>query len=65
MPIRRQPADHVEPPRTEAALSAPQPPSSEVAVVGALQAAADEVPAVAAPIGPRFARAEARRRAQV
>jgi SRSO17 transposase len=39
-------------------------PSQEVAVVAALQAAADEVPAVAARIGPRFARVEARRRAQ-
>jgi SRSO17 transposase len=33
-------------------------------MVAALTAAADEVPAVAARIGPRFARAEARRRAQ-
>ena len=33
-------------------------------MVAALQAAADEVPAVAARIGPRFARSEARRRAQ-
>jgi SRSO17 transposase len=34
-------------------------------VVAALQAAADEVPAVAARIGPRFARTQARQRAQV
>jgi SRSO17 transposase len=34
-------------------------------VVAALQAAADEVPAVAARSGPRFARSEARQRAHV
>src|SRR5215472_2481444 len=58
MPTRRPPTDHVEPP------AAPQP-SQELAVMSALQAAADEVPAVAARIGPRFARVEARQRAQV
>lgn len=57
MPTRRPPADHVEPP------AAPQP-SQELAVLSALQAAADEVPAVAARLGPRFARSDARRRAQ-
>ena len=54
----RPPADHVEPP------AAPQP-SQELALMSALQAAADEVPAVAARLGPRFARTEARQRAQV
>src|SRR5258706_9713228 len=58
MPPRRHPADHVEPP------APPQPSQEEVAMRAALQAAAEEVPAVAARLGPRFARAEARRRAQ-
>ncbi len=58
MPTRRHPAAHVEPPAT------PQPSQEEVALRAALQAAAEEVPAVAARLGPRFARAEARRRAQ-
>jgi SRSO17 transposase len=53
MPARRPPADHPEP------SSGP-----EAILVAALTAAADEVPAVAGRIGPRFARAEARRRAQ-
>jgi SRSO17 transposase len=57
MPTRRPPVDPVEPP-------AAAPPSQELAVVAALQAAADEVPAVAARIGPHFARTEARQRAQ-
>ncbi len=66
MPTRRQPADHVEPPAAEAAPRTAAPPSQEEwAVRAALQAAAEEVPAVAARLGPRFARAEARRRAQV
>src|SRR5258708_1189034 len=66
MPPRRQPADHVEPPAAEAAPRTAAPPSQEEwAVRAALQAAAEEVPAVAARLGPRFARAEARRRAQV
>jgi len=53
MPARRQPADHIEP---SARLDA--------TLVAALTAAADEVPTVARRIGPRFARAEARRRVQ-
>jgi SRSO17 transposase len=57
MPTRRLPTDHVEPP-------VPPPPSQELAMRAALQAAGDEVPAVAARIGPRFARSDARRRAQ-
>src|SRR5258708_1419998 len=66
MPTRRQPADHVEPPAAEAAPRTAAPPSQEEwAVRAALQAAAEEVQAVAARLGPRFARAEARRRAQV
>jgi SRSO17 transposase len=64
MPTRRQPADHVEPPK-EAEPRTLQQPSQEAALVAALRAAADEVPAVAARLGPRFARAEARQRAQV
>jgi SRSO17 transposase len=57
MPTRRPPVDHAEPP-------APPPLSQEAATVAALHAAADEVPAVAARLGPRFARREARQRAQ-
>jgi hypothetical protein len=57
MPTRRPRAEHVEPP-------AAPPPSQELAVLSALQAAADEVAAVAARIGPHFARTEARRHAQ-
>jgi SRSO17 transposase len=53
MPTRRPPADHVEP-STE--------PDAPLLV--ALTAAANEVPTVARRIGPRFARAEARRRVQ-
>jgi len=53
MPARRQPADHTEP------SSGP-----DATLVAALTAAADEVPTVARRIGPRFARAEARWRAQ-
>src|SRR5258706_1189887 len=58
MPPRRHPADHVEPPAT------PQPSEEEVPMRADMQAAAEEVRAVAARLGPRFARAEARRRAQ-
>jgi SRSO17 transposase len=65
MSTNRPPADHVEPPTAEDERGAAVPPSPEPAWVALLQAAADEVPAVAARIGPRFARAEARRRAQV
>jgi SRSO17 transposase len=48
------------------AMPARRPPSTgpEAPLVAALTAAADEVPAVAGRIAPRFARAEARRRAQ-
>jgi SRSO17 transposase len=53
MPARRQPADHAEPST-----------GLEATLVAALTAAADEVPTVARRIGPRFARAEARRRVQ-
>src|SRR5258707_9947494 len=53
MPARRQPADHAEPST-----------GLEATLVAALTAAADEVPTVARRIGPRFARAEARRRGQ-
>jgi SRSO17 transposase len=53
MPARRQPVDH--------AASSTGP---EVPLVAALTAAADEVPTVVGRIGPRFARAEARWRAQ-
>jgi SRSO17 transposase len=63
MPTRRHPAQRVEQP-AEVEPSAPQQPDQELALVAALTAAADEVGAVAARIGPRFARAEARRRAQ-
>src|SRR5258708_38637456 len=63
MPTRRQHADHAEPsaPQEPSGLSQPGP---EPALVAALTAAADEVPLVAGRIGPRFARAEARQRAQ-
>jgi hypothetical protein len=66
MPTRRPPADadHVEPPPAEAKRGAAVAPGQESAWVAALQAAADEVPAVAARLGPRLARADARRRAQ-
>jgi SRSO17 transposase len=57
MPTRRPPGDHAEPP-------AAPPPGQELALRTALQAAADEVPAVAARIGSHFARVEARQRAQ-
>jgi SRSO17 transposase len=53
MPIRRPPTDHAE--------ASTEP---EATLVSALSVAAEEVPAVARRIGPRFARAEARRRAQ-
>ena len=53
MPARRQPAAHAEPST-----------GLEATLVAALTAAADEVPTVARRIGPRFARAEARRRVQ-
>jgi SRSO17 transposase len=53
MPALRQPVDHPEPST-----------GPEATLVDALRAAADEVPTVARRIGPRFARAEARRRAQ-
>jgi SRSO17 transposase len=53
MPTRRPAADHAD-------LST----EPEATLLSALRAAADEVPAVAGRIGPRFARAEARRRAQ-
>jgi SRSO17 transposase len=53
MPARRQPADHT------GVSTGP-----EATLVAALTAAADEVPVVAGRIGPRFARADARRRAQ-
>jgi len=52
MPAHRPPTDRRAPSRQEAAP------------VRALRAAANEVPRVVARIGPRFARAEARRRAQ-
>jgi SRSO17 transposase len=67
MPTRRPPADadHVKPPPAEAERGAALLPSQESAWVATVQAAADEVPAVAARIGPRFARADARRRAQM
>jgi hypothetical protein len=57
MPTRRPPTNHVESP-------AAAQPGLEATLVAALQAAADEVPAVAARLGPRFARAEARQRTQ-
>src|SRR5258708_22404229 len=50
---RRQSADHGE-----------RSTGLEATLVAALTAAADEVPTVARRIGPRFARAEARRRVQ-
>jgi SRSO17 transposase len=53
MPARHQPADHAEP------ATGP-----DATLVAALSAAADEVLRVAQRIGPRFARAEARLRAQ-
>src|SRR5260221_967163 len=53
MPARGQPAAHAEPST-----------GLEATLVAALTAAADEVPTVARRIGPRFARAEARRRVQ-
>jgi SRSO17 transposase len=65
MPTRRPPANHVEPPPAEAERGAAVPSGPELAWVAALQAAADEVPAVARRIGLRFARAEARQRAQI
>jgi SRSO17 transposase len=58
MPSRRESAKHVEPPPA-------QPREQELAVMAAARAAAKELPVMAARIGPRFARAEARRRAQV
>ena len=64
MPTRRPSANHVEPPRAHAQLGVALQPDQEPALVAALQAVADEVPAVAARIGPRFARTEARRRVQ-
>jgi SRSO17 transposase len=53
MPTRRQPTEHAE------SLAQPDP-----TLVAALTASADEVVTVARRIGPRFARAEARQRAQ-
>src|SRR5215510_8887644 len=53
MPTRRQAADHTE-----------APTGLQASQVAALTAAADEVPTVVRRIGPRFARAEARRRVQ-
>jgi SRSO17 transposase len=55
MPARHQLADHAAP-ATEPATE------PEAPLVATLTAAADEVPIVARRLGPRFARAEARRR---
>jgi len=57
MPTRRHVIDHEEP-------AAEHQPQQELAVQAGVQAAAKELPVVAGRIGPRFARAEARRRAQ-